>query len=311
MPNHRKVAPLSDRAFRLHVTAMAWCVEEQSDGVVPTKVPPTLPAAPRGAALAATIAELIEAALWSAIEVPQPGWNIHDFLIYNLSKAKAAELAKVRAEAGQKGGKQSAERREAKPKQVLDPLLEPSLPSASHMVEAKLNPDPDTDPLRRKDKDLSASPTVEEVAQKSPKEKPKTDVDEIYEHWIGLRKIRNPKARRPVLSDKDRTRVAKKLRGGMDVDTCKLLVEGLFLSPFHLGENDRNTEFLEFEHAFRDNNFTNFTELALAARDVASGAVPRVTEDGLPIVRAPNRDEFMPKPGESAADCIRRTAAAE
>jgi hypothetical protein len=85
MPQHRKVAPLSDRAFRLHVTAKCWCVEQESDGIVPADIPSTLTAAPRGKALKDTIAELVKAQLWHETD---GGYRIHDFLQYNPSHAQ-------------------------------------------------------------------------------------------------------------------------------------------------------------------------------------------------------------------------------
>ncbi len=85
MPQHRKVAPLSDRAFRLHVTAKCWCVEEESDGHVPADIPQTLTAAPRGKALKDTLAELVRSQLWHEVD---GGYRIHDFLEYNPSHAQ-------------------------------------------------------------------------------------------------------------------------------------------------------------------------------------------------------------------------------
>lgn len=85
MPQHRKVAPLSDAAFRLHVTAQAWCVEEETDGQIPLAIPGTLTSAPRGRALGKAIEELLDAQLW---ESEAAGYAIHDFLKYNPSHAQ-------------------------------------------------------------------------------------------------------------------------------------------------------------------------------------------------------------------------------
>ena len=48
MPQHHKVAPLSDAAFRLHMTAMAWSVEGKTDGRITKAIPATLTRAPQG-----------------------------------------------------------------------------------------------------------------------------------------------------------------------------------------------------------------------------------------------------------------------
>lgn len=82
-PQHRKIAPLSDAAFRLHFTAKCWCAEELTDGVMPASVPATLTAAPRGKALAKAVNELVSAGLWDIN--PDGGWRVHDYLEYNPS----------------------------------------------------------------------------------------------------------------------------------------------------------------------------------------------------------------------------------
>jgi hypothetical protein len=120
MPHHRKVAPLSDAAFRLHVTATCWAVEEGSDGEIPRAIPATLPAAPRGRALQQTIAELVAAGLWESRDGGD--FAIHDFLIYNPSARAAAELRAARASAGQVGGRRSAEQRASKPEAIASPV---------------------------------------------------------------------------------------------------------------------------------------------------------------------------------------------
>ena len=66
MPNHRKMTALSDAAYRLHVTASCWSVEEQSDGLIPKHVPATLPCAPRGKTLARVLEELTKNGVWDA-----------------------------------------------------------------------------------------------------------------------------------------------------------------------------------------------------------------------------------------------------
>jgi hypothetical protein len=117
MPNHRKVAPLSDAAFRLHVTAGCWSVEERTEGNVPRDVPGTLPAAPRGHRLTKAIEELTSRGLW---EETEDGFRIHDFLRYNMSNDEAA----AKAAAGSLGGKQSGKSRRRKKEADASP--EPS-----------------------------------------------------------------------------------------------------------------------------------------------------------------------------------------
>lgn len=96
MPSHPKVAPLSDAAFRLHVTAMAWCVEHTTDGHVPMRVPSTLPSVARKKKLENAIQELQNARLWLLAD---GGWFIKDFLVYNPSSESIAEEKSKRSAA--------------------------------------------------------------------------------------------------------------------------------------------------------------------------------------------------------------------
>lgn len=81
-PSHRKVAMLSDRAFRLYVSALCWSSENLTEGRVLERELPFV-ARLRGAKKAA--AELEEANLWDGID---GGWVIHDYLEYNPDRAK-------------------------------------------------------------------------------------------------------------------------------------------------------------------------------------------------------------------------------
>lgn len=112
MPTHWKVAPLSDAAFRLHVTAMAWCAEHRTNGFVAKNIPETLTKSPKGKHLASTIHELATAKLWHVLE---DCYEIHDFLDWNLSK----EDYDKRAAAGAAGGRAKASKRLASAKHPL------------------------------------------------------------------------------------------------------------------------------------------------------------------------------------------------
>lgn len=81
-PTHRKVALLSDRAFRLYVSGLCWASENLTEGVVLDREL-TLLARVRNTKAAAK--ELEAAGLWDRIH---DGWQIHDFLDYNPDRAK-------------------------------------------------------------------------------------------------------------------------------------------------------------------------------------------------------------------------------
>lgn len=81
-PSHRKVALLSDRAFRLHVSALCWASENLTEGKILDSELRVI-AHVRGMKTAAK--ELEERKLWDRID---DGWVIHDFLEYNPDRAK-------------------------------------------------------------------------------------------------------------------------------------------------------------------------------------------------------------------------------
>lgn len=93
---HPKVAGLSDRAFRLHVTAICWSAALETDGAVPRAMLAVL----RGTAAAAR--ELESAGLWDAAA---DGWVIHDFLEYNPSRADLEERRERRARANRENAR--------------------------------------------------------------------------------------------------------------------------------------------------------------------------------------------------------------
>lgn len=90
-PSNRKIALLSDRAFRLYVTAVCWSAENSTDGVI-EREELRLIASYRGVNRAVT--ELIERGLWIATD---DGWCIHDFLDYNPSREQVLRDRKANA----------------------------------------------------------------------------------------------------------------------------------------------------------------------------------------------------------------------
>ncbi|MFF1790796.1 hypothetical protein ACFVX9_30565 [Kitasatospora sp. NPDC058243] len=84
-PSHRKVVLLSDKAFRLYVSALCWSSENLTEGHVLDRELPVITRI-RGAKSAAK--ELEEAGLWDRAD---DGWVIHDYLIYNPDRAKVKE----------------------------------------------------------------------------------------------------------------------------------------------------------------------------------------------------------------------------
>lgn len=114
-PSHRKVALLSDRAFRLYVSGLCWCSENLTEGKILDRE--LLLVAPRIRGLKTATSDLEAAGLWDRVE---GGWVVHDYLEYNPDRAK------VKAERDANAARQQAYRdrkkaeREAKKKAAED-----------------------------------------------------------------------------------------------------------------------------------------------------------------------------------------------
>jgi hypothetical protein len=145
MPWHAKVAPLNDAAFRLHVTAMAWSVEHQTDGVIPNGIPATLPGAPRGKKLALVVDVLHRVMLWE-VSPDGSGWVIHDFLDWNISAAEHRANRAAKAAAGAAGGRASGKQRRSKDEAgASDPLKQNASKSEAKPNETRTETKPDSD----------------------------------------------------------------------------------------------------------------------------------------------------------------------
>ncbi|MFB7866969.1 hypothetical protein [Streptomyces sp. NPDC056069] len=146
-PTHRKVALLSDRAFRLYVSALCWSSENLTEGRILEK---ELPLVARVRGHKAAAAELESAGLWDRAEV---GWVIHDFLVYNPDRAR------VQADRQANAARQQAFRDRKKAEK------EAARSGDSNAQRNGVTPDPDsasddtTDARRRHDGDTNAQRT--------------------------------------------------------------------------------------------------------------------------------------------------------
>lgn len=134
MPEHPKVEPLSDAAFRLLVTIWCWCDRHNTDGLVPKAS-----WAKRGTPKARR--ELVDARL---AELTETGVQMHDYLGHQRSAAEKLELKEKRAKAGAKGGRARASA-EANAKQVLQqtdskPVAEKAIKGEKEQLPVELNP---------------------------------------------------------------------------------------------------------------------------------------------------------------------------
>lgn len=81
-PDHPKIAALSDRAFRVHISALCYCGKYLTNGVIPAPIANKI-CVNNGSRI---IKRLVEIGLWSRVE---GGYEINDYLKYQTSKEQA------------------------------------------------------------------------------------------------------------------------------------------------------------------------------------------------------------------------------
>jgi len=138
--HHPKILAAGPLAMALDIAGMCYAAGHETDGHIPQVTLPLLapflsPARQRDAA-----AKLVEVGRWEPVD---DGWRIHDFLDYNPTASRVAEIRSARQEAGQRGGKASGKQRRSKPKANASASAS-SKPQANAKgdAEAKLNPGP-------------------------------------------------------------------------------------------------------------------------------------------------------------------------
>lgn len=99
---HPKVYALTDRQFRLHITAMLWAARNGTDGALPSNYEPAIKRSRDAAAL-------VQAGLW---EITRNGWQIHDWLEYNPTAQQAKLERERRAQATRQWRQRSRQRPE-------------------------------------------------------------------------------------------------------------------------------------------------------------------------------------------------------
>ena len=92
-PENPKVVPLSDAAFRLHVTLICWCARNKTNGVVTYGVMKAL--APK-----ARVKELLDAGL---LDDNGEAYEVHDYLMHQESAEQEDAYRKARREDGTYG----------------------------------------------------------------------------------------------------------------------------------------------------------------------------------------------------------------
>lgn len=107
-PEHEKVCELSDRAFRLHVTALCYCGRNLTDGVISPRSLKVINAVLGWSSPRRWVIELVAAGLWLD---DGDSFSINDFTEFNPTADEVRELRRKRSEAGRKGGTTSGNNR--------------------------------------------------------------------------------------------------------------------------------------------------------------------------------------------------------
>lgn len=106
-------------------------------------------------------------------------------------------------------------------------------------------------------KDLS-SPKGEEINTSQVQHDP---IDEVFNYY--KIKLKHPRAK---LDSRRKSRIRARLREGFSVDDLKKVIDGVLLSPYHMGDNATNTVYDGIQTIFRDaEQVEKFTALASKA----------------------------------------------
>jgi hypothetical protein len=108
------------------------------------------------------------------------------------------------------------------------------------------------------------------------------------------------------LDDKRRKAVRGRLREKFTVEDLSLACDGIFLSPFHMGQNDGSKRYVDLELVCRDaKRVEGFMAIATDARTVTAGAAGGANDEGGFVPPPPDALEAMarllkPKVGDIA-----------
>lgn len=229
MPQHEKYAPLSDAAFRLAITAGAWCASMMTDGRLPKKMIAGLTRAPAGKKLDESVKELIDARIWDRIEGDDAALFVHDFLDWNMSRAQW----QAKKDAGSAGGKaKAAAKQKQQPKQKTSKRLAPasdsleqntSTSSSVPLADSDLR-SPISDPEERNQKeDLPRSPNGEPTAT--------TGYPELVKSYFDAFEAR--RLSKPLFGSREGKAVKALLSAsGGDVARARCIIESAYRDQF-------------------------------------------------------------------------------
>lgn len=152
-PMHRKLRPITDAAFRLHVSGLCYAALNHTSGKIPRDDLALVSDVKRPAK---AVLELEARGLWESTDT---GWDVHDYLEYNPSAEEAQAVKDRRKKAGHIGGIASGRsRREANHEANASPTVD----AVSKQTGSKSEPPAPTripTPIHQPPTSVDASPS--------------------------------------------------------------------------------------------------------------------------------------------------------
>lgn len=140
MPEHPKIARLSDAAFRVYVTSICFCARNLTDGLILTAQ------AAKVGATKKIIGELTGAGRWDA---DAEGWRVHNYLKWNKSRADVMIFREKQRLAGLASGKaRGSTSGSTKTQPVVQPVVQPNNEQSLNLNQTLNPPNPNPKPRR-------------------------------------------------------------------------------------------------------------------------------------------------------------------
>jgi hypothetical protein len=147
---HPKLLGLSDSGFRLYVSGLNYSTTHLTDGFVPSSVPAVMLPGRTSRATQSTVSELVRAVLWHVVE---GGWQIHDFALYQPSRAEVEAKREQTAERQRRHRASSDDASRFESRVTNEPVTR-DITRQSH------DPDPTRDPTPSLSSSLTAFETL-------------------------------------------------------------------------------------------------------------------------------------------------------
>lgn len=265
--------------FALHVAGITWACRNLSDGFIPdhrlrclldmsgVNIDMANPAAvPCGATSMAgnegcdpfLVADhLVGVGLWDRVE---GGYQVHDFLEYNPSKA---DVEAQRGAASERR-KAAAAKRHASSSERNANVARTSRERNANVTRTSSAPDPDPDPV-------PIHPSDEQTPLP-----PKGDVGLVWEHYLAKRRELIPAGHDPELNDDRRRKLRDRLKR-YGPERIMRAFDGQFASAWHRGEHpDNSTRYLDADRVIKtDATLEKFEGMPAVFVQPRSRASPR------------------------------------